>query len=484
MDHDRQPDVHNISPKFNNQEDLDDVRWYETDRNIRRWRHYDARIRHDIGDRVEEQYWEGFRFRNRCYDNGEGFYDNAAYTDEENCYGGYTDNLRPCYKAYRPTAKLYDGYGYEWREPRGSSREFERYSHPQMLKHGHRYGHCDAYNRPYYEQDAYELHRQASQSRYARPGLPDENKEFCRKDFSREHCNYSLCSHPQFWRSNDTAEQYYDVDTESQIVPKRRDGGNESSTYPVEMSRCRGFHGRNMLREGYEDFLCLRHINVGTEWQKTTEWNDADSESGNHEWNGADNEPGNPEGNDANSEPGNHTVEMRRGQVSHNDCNSYEVLRSFGAVRQSTPDQDGNALEPCPVVVPEIILSPTALRLSFRSGGSGMRRAALTPTTFCPSGDSGKDVHGNLLDVPTQKVGRRERSASLGTVGSQKFATMKNARRMAQDLGMMEAEEETEEREAGKVEKEHGGRVSRLQWAKRWISKTKLFPRDSYELEL
>ncbi|XP_077526350.1 uncharacterized protein LOC144138117 isoform X1 [Haemaphysalis longicornis] len=97
------------------------------------------------------------------------------------------------------------------------------------------------------------------------------------------------------------------------------------------------------------------------------------------------------------------------------------------------------------------------------------KRMPLTSTTFAPNGES----TGNLLDIPQRAedppVVLRRRGESLMPHGSQRFATMKNAKKIAKEMGMEEAKAEAraEVEQAVEVLEDYAGRVQRTSWAKR-----------------
>ncbi|XP_029849723.2 transmembrane channel-like protein 7 isoform X2 [Ixodes scapularis] len=111
------------------------------------------------------------------------------------------------------------------------------------------------------------------------------------------------------------------------------------------------------------------------------------------------------------------------------------------------------------------------------------KRAPLTLSTFCPSGqDSGvwlefPDRSKTSLDAP-----HKRRMFSMSTMGSQKFTTMRDARKIGQMMGMAEDEVDAERRDKSDVVEEYGGRVTRGQWAKRnQLEKTPRQPGDQFD---
>ncbi|XP_077490271.1 uncharacterized protein LOC144101114 isoform X1 [Amblyomma americanum] len=117
-------------------------------------------------------------------------------------------------------------------------------------------------------------------------------------------------------------------------------------------------------------------------------------------------------------------------------------------------------------------LTPTRPPIMRESSTTTPRRTPLSLTTFAPSGEAS----GDLLDIPRcaesdsqQGVGSRKRAESLMTQGTQKFATMKNARRIAEEMGMEEAtaDARAEVEQTEEFLEEYEGRVKRTRWARR-----------------
>ncbi|CAN8007697.1 unnamed protein product [Ixodes pacificus] len=116
---------------------------------------------------------------------------------------------------------------------------------------------------------------------------------------------------------------------------------------------------------------------------------------------------------------------------------------------------------------------------NYRKG----KRTPLTPITFCPSGED-SDVrlefperNKTSLDAP-----HKRRMFSMSTMGSQKFTTMRDARRIGQMMGMVEDEVDAERWDKSYVVEEYGGRVTRGQWAKRnQLERTPRQPGDQFD---
>lgn len=120
--------------------------------------------------------------------------------------------------------------------------------------------------------------------------------------------------------------------------------------------------------------------------------------------------------------------------------------------------------------LPKLAVTPER---AAREGTAVPKRTPLTPTTFSPNGDPKE----GLLEIPRcaesgrqQRGGPGRRAGSLVAEGSQRFATMKNARRIAEEMGMEEARAEARVEEEREEEclKEYGGRIMRTSWAKRY----------------
>ncbi|KAL1481970.1 hypothetical protein MTO96_034103 [Rhipicephalus appendiculatus] len=120
--------------------------------------------------------------------------------------------------------------------------------------------------------------------------------------------------------------------------------------------------------------------------------------------------------------------------------------------------------------LPKLALTPEP---AAQQGAAIPRRTPLTPTTFSPNGDT-KD---GLLEIPRCAESERQQRGTLGrragslvAGGSQRFATMKNARRIAEEMGMEEARADARavEEQAEEFLEEFHGKIKRTSWAKRY----------------
>lgn len=150
----------------------------------------------------------------------------------------------------------------------------------------------------------------------------------------------------------------------------------------------------------------------------------------------------------------------------YNGCQSRSTTEGHSPENLSVQKEEGKpAQEGALRNSAEIADKPPAMRNSV----AVPKRMPLTPATFAPDGETTQ----NLLDIPQcagdPPVVLRRRGESLFPHGSQRFATMKNAKRIAEEMGMEEAKAEAraEVERAEEVLEDYAGRVQRTSWAKR-----------------
>ncbi|XP_072146161.1 uncharacterized protein [Dermacentor andersoni] len=149
-------------------------------------------------------------------------------------------------------------------------------------------------------------------------------------------------------------------------------------------------------------------------------------------------------------------VEGHRGELQRIDMES----KSAQLEQSSARKRHGNSL-------PKLFVTQMP---AARENSAIPKRTPLTPTTFALT----DDAEEGLLEIPRCTENSRRQSfgkhaGPLVNEGSQRFATMKNARRIAEEMGMEEARAEARvvEEQVEEFLEEYGGQVKRTSWARR-----------------